>query len=263
MLKDKKLFLLDMDGTIYHEDKLIEGALDFLKTLKSQKKDYVFITNNSSKSVNVYIEKMKKFGVEVEENNFYTSSQATIDYIKNFFKHPKAYVVGTEAFKKELEINGVKVIEDITQEVNILIVGFDTELNYQKIENASKLLFTGVEYIATNLDLACPISGERFIPDCGAICEMLFLATGKKPLYMGKPRKELVEEISKLKNIEKNEIAIVGDRLYTDIACGINAGVTSILVLTGEAQKKDLEITEYHPDFVFDSIKEIFELIKK
>lgn len=263
MLRDKKLFLLDMDGTIYHEDKLIEGALDFLKTLKIQKKEYVFITNNSSKSVDVYIEKMKKFGVEAENNNFYTSSQATIDYVKKVFKSPKAYVVGTEAFKKELEINGIKIIDDISQKIDVLIVGFDTEINYKKIEDASKLLFTGIEYLATNLDLACPISGERFIPDCGAICEMLFLATGKKPLYMGKPRKELVEEISKLRNIEKNEIAIVGDRLYTDIACGINAGITSILVLTGEAQKKDLETTEYNPDFVFNSIKEIFELIKK
>lgn len=264
MLENKKLFLLDMDGTIYHEEKLIQGAKEFLSLLEDEKKEYVFITNNSSKNINEYIEKMKKFGFEVTKDNFFTSSQATVEYLKEFDKDLKVYLVGTDAFKNELKDNNINIVEDIEEEIDILLVGFDTELNYKKLQDACTLIFRGVKYIATNPDFACPVKNKEFIPDCGAICELLYLTTGVRPLYLGKPRKEIVELVLKKKNIEKKEAIVIGDRLYTDIACGINADVATILVLTGEAQKEDIEKSNYIPSLIFDSILDIYkEMIRK
>lgn len=259
MLKEKKLFLLDMDGTIYHENKLIDGSLEFFSLLKKEKKDYVFITNNSSKSVNFYIEKLLKLGIEVNERNFFTSSQATIYYLKEKKILDKIYVVGTEEFKNELQSNGIKIIEDDIDKVKTLIVGFDTELNYEKLSKACNILFRDVKYIATNPDLACPIKNDKYVPDCGAICELLYLVTQKKPFYIGKPRKEIIEFILKEKGYKKEEVLVIGDRLYTDIACAINAKVSSAIVFTGETKKEDLKTTKYLPDFSFDSIKEILK----
>lgn len=259
MLKNKKLFLFDMDGTIYHEDKLIDGSLELFNLLKEKNKEYIFITNNSSKSIEVYVEKLKKLGINSSKENFFTSSQATIIYLKENKLDKNVYVVGTEAFKKELEDNKIGIVEK--DKAQNLVVGFDTELNYKKLEDACSLLFDNVNYIATNPDLACPIKDKKFIPDCGSICEMLYLVTKKRPFYIGKPRKEMVEILMKEKGYTKDEIVVIGDRLYTDIACGINASVTSILVLTGETTKEDLKTTDYLPDFVFESVKEMIKEI--
>lgn len=261
-LIEKKLFLLDMDGTIYVENKLIPGAKDFLDILKKQGKDYVFLTNNSSKSIKNYLEKLHSLDISADESNMFTSGQATSFYLKKMNKKAKLYVVGTEAFKNDLAKDGFTIVENIEQEIDYLVVGFDTELNYEKIENACELIDRNVNYIATNPDLICPIKDERFIPDCGAICNMLETATKKTPFYIGKPRKEMVEIVSKFKNIDLKDIAVIGDRLYTDIACGINAGVTSVLVLTGETKKEDIKNTEFVPDFIFDSINDLYQIIK-
>ncbi|MGL5574639.1 HAD-IIA family hydrolase [Cetobacterium sp.] len=261
-LIEKKLFLLDMDGTIYVENKLIPGAKDFLDILKKQGKDYVFLTNNSSKSVKNYLEKLHSLDIYADESNMFSSGQATSFYLKEMKKKAKLYVVGTESFKNDLAKDGFTIVENIKQEIDYLVVGFDTELNYEKLEKACELIDRNVNYIATNPDLICPIKDGRFIPDCGAICNMLEAATKKTPFYIGKPRKEMVEIVSKLKNIDLKDIAVIGDRLYTDIACGINAGVTSVLVLTGETKKEDVKNTEFVPDFTFDSINDLYQIIK-
>lgn len=259
-MKNKKLYLLDMDGTIYHEDKLIDGAKEFLELLKKQNKDYIFITNNSSKSVEEYIKKIKSFGIEVTEDNFFTSAQASIEYIKALKKNIQIYLIGTKAFEKELIENKITIVKNIEKEhVDILLVGFDTELNYEKIINGSKVLYKGAKFLATNPDYACPVKNNEYIPDCGAICEMLKLGTGFEPFYLGKPRKELVEIILNKRKINKKEVIVIGDRLYTDIACGINANVETGLVLTGEAKKEDLQETKYKPTYVFSSIKDIIK----
>lgn len=248
-----------MDGTIYHEDKLINGALELFSLLEEKNKEYIFITNNSSKSIEVYLEKLKKMGIKVSRDNFFTSAQATIIYLKENKLDKNVYIVGTEAFKKELKESGIEIVEK--DKAKNLIVGFDTELHYKKLEDACSLLFDGVNYIATNPDLACPIKDKKFIPDCGSICEMLYLVTKRHPFYIGKPRKEMVEILMKEKGYRREDIVVIGDRLYTDIACGINAGVTSVLVLTGETTKEDLKTTNYLPDFVFESVKEIIKEI--
>lgn len=248
-----------MDGTIYHEDKLINGALELFSLLEEKNKEYIFITNNSSKSIEVYLEKLKKMGIKVSRDNFFTSAQATIIYLKENKLDKNVYIVGTEAFKKELKENEIEIVEK--DKAKNLIIGFDTELNYKKLEDACYLLFDGVNYIATNPDLACPIKDKKFIPDCGSICEMLYLVTKRHPFYIGKPRKEMVEILMKEKGYRRKDIVVIGDRLYTDIACGINAGVTSVLVLTGETTKEDLKTTNFLPDFVFESVKEIIKEI--
>lgn len=262
MLKDKKLFLFDMDGTIYHEEHLIEGGLELFKKLKNQNKEFVFLTNNSSKSVEFYIKKMVKLGIKVTKKNFFTSSQATILYLKEKNLINNIYVVGTEDLKNEMKNNELQLLDESSEaKIETLVVGFDTELNYKKLIKASSLLFDNVNYVATNPDLACPIKNNKFIPDCGAICELLYAVTNKRPFYVGKPRKEMIEILMKERGYKKEEVVIIGDRLYTDIACGINANVTSILVLTGETDIEMLNNSSIKPTLVLKSIKYLIENI--
>ncbi|NLG81134.1 MAG: HAD-IIA family hydrolase [Bacilli bacterium] len=261
-LKDKKLLLLDMDGTIYFENTLFPYALEFFDLLNNTGRDYVFLTNNSSKSCKVYLEKLNKLGIKANMDNMFTSSIATIYYLNNLKPGATLYVVGTKALKEEFTEAGFNVVEDIDNAIDFLVIGYDNELNYKKLVDAVHLLKRGVEYIATNPDLVYPAGKDLFYPDCGSICNMLEVATGRKPFYIGKPRKEMVELILEKKGYTKAETLVIGDRLYTDIACGLNAGVTTALVLSGETKKEDLLTSPYKPDFVFDSIKDIYDIIK-
>jgi HAD superfamily hydrolase (TIGR01457 family) len=262
LLLKKKLFLLDMDGTIYLDNKLFEKSLDFLNHIRNIGGKFVFLTNNSSKSVNDYIGKLRTLNIESDKSNFMTSSQATALYLSSEYKNRKIYVLGTESFKQELRESNLNIVDSIENEISCLVVGFDTELTYSKLVDASELLSKGIDFIATNPDLICPTS-FGFIPDCGSICNMLELATGRKPKYIGKPNPTLVDLSIKNTGFSKDETIVIGDRLYTDIACGINAGVSTGLVLTGEANETDIEKTEYKPDFVFGTIGDLYsELIK-
>ncbi len=253
----KKLFLLDMDGTIYLDEILFEHSLDFLKHIKDIGGQYIFLTNNSSKSVNDYIEKLKHLGIDSSFENFMTSSQATAIYLKKNYEERKIYVAGTKSLLKELVEYGLDVTDKIEDGIECLVVGFDTELNYDKVIDACKLLSQGVDYIATNPDLVCPTT-FGFVPDCGSICEMLKLATNREPIYIGKPEPTMVEHAISRTAFSREETIVIGDRLYTDIACGINAGVTTAVVLTGETKKEDLENTSFTPDFVFKNIGELY-----
>lgn len=261
-LKNKKLFLLDMDGTIYVDSVLIPGAENFINTLISQGKDYVFLTNNSSKSTEEYINKLRKLNIPADESNIFTSANATTLYLKNSNKDLKLYVVGTSSFKKHLEKEGFIIFETYNEEVNCLVIAYDTELTYEKLDIACRLLKKDILYIATNPDLVCPTRKNEFIPDCGSFCQMIKNATKKEPIVIGKPNREMIETVAQMKNKSLNEFALIGDRLYTDIACSLNAGVTSILVLTGETKKEDLHNTRYTPDYIFDSIYDIWEILE-
>lgn len=262
ILKKKKLFLLDMDGTIYLDNVLFKDSLKFLNYIKSIGGEYVFLTNNSSKSVNDYIQKLESLSIVVNLNNFMTSSQATGLFLNQHYKNSKIYVLGTNSFKKELEDNNLNVVDVYEDDIDCLVVGFDTELTYQKLIDSSKLLTKGVDYIATNPDLVCPTS-FGFIPDCGSICDMLTIATDKTPKYIGKPNPTMVELAINATGFSADETIIIGDRLYTDIACGINAGVTTGVVLTGETKVKDVQTTKFKPDFIFSDISELYSLLIK
>lgn len=259
MLKDKKLFLLDIDGTIALDTKLIDGTLEFMNYVLSIGGKYIFITNNSTRSIEDYIIKFEKFEIKVDETSFVTSSYATALYLRETYKDKKIFVLGTKSFIEELRRFNVNVTEEQDDDIVCAVVGFDNELNYKKIENICELLLTReIDYIATNPDLVCPTS-FGFIPDCGSICEMIRHAVKREPLYIGKPNKTIVEMCLEQTGFSREETLVIGDRLYTDIACGINGGVETAVVFTGEATKEDLKDTKFKPTYSFNTIKELYE----
>ena len=259
-LKQKKLFLLDMDGTIYLDNILFEYSLDFFKYVDSIGGKYVFLTNNSSKSINDYIDKLKELSIEVDSSNFMTSLQATSLYLKQNYSDKKIYAFGTESLKKELKEAGLYIVDTFSDDIDCLLVGFDTELNYSKLDDACRILTRDVIYLATNPDLVCPTS-FGFIPDCGSICNMIETATEKTPKYIGKPKPAMVELAMQANGFSHEETIVIGDRLYTDIACGINAGVSTGVVLTGETKSTHLVDTEFTPDYVFENIGQLYKLL--
>ncbi|MBE7013076.1 MAG: HAD-IIA family hydrolase [Ruminococcaceae bacterium] len=260
-LKDKKLFLLDMDGTIYLDNDLFDGTIDFLNYVKSIGGRYIFLTNNSSKSVDKYVEKLLTLGITATADDFLTSVNATVVYLKKQ-SYKKIYAFGTKSFISQLKSEGLPVTDKLEDDIDCLCMGFDTELAFQKLEDACILLGRGVDYIATNPDWVCP-TWYGFVPDCGSVSEMLYNATKRRPLFIGKPEPAMVELALDKTGFKKEEAAIMGDRLYTDIACGVNAGISSIFVLSGEGTMEDLAKSEVKPEFVYDNIRAICdELIK-
>jgi len=255
--------MLDMDGTIYNEDTLIPGALDFFCLLKEQGKQYVFMTNNSSKGKISYVEKLNRLGIEATEQHIASSVNATVMYLREHKAGAKIYLVGTESLKKELLDEGFDIVpvDYRGEDIDYVLLGFDTELNYEKVRGACYYVSRGYPYIGTNCDLKCPVLDNKFIPDCGAIAKMIELATDRMPQFLGKPERTMVDAVSKEWNIPVEKIACVGDRLYTDIAVGINAGATSICVLTGEATMEEISQSDFKPDYCFDSIKELYEAL--
>lgn len=260
-LKRKKLFLLDMDGTIYNENTLFEGTIEFLSYLKKNEMQYVFITNNSSRSVEDYVCKLKAMGIEATKEDFFTSTQASIVYLLEKYKNKKIYVQGTKSFIKELCAGGIKVTTEVEEDIEAVLVGFDTELTSEKLRKTSELLTRRLPFIATNPDLACPVH-FGFIPDCGSICQMLTNATEQVPVYIGKPNSLMVDLAMKKYSCDKKETVVIGDRLYTDIATGINSNVTAVCVLSGEATVEDITTGEIKPTFTFQSIREILNELK-
>ena len=242
-LKSVRLFMLDMDGTIYNEDTLIPGALDFFDLLFRQGKQYVFMTNNSSKGKISYVEKLNRLGIQATEKNIASSVNATVAYLKDHKPDAKLYLVGTDSFRKELLDEGFCVVptDYRRDDIDYVLLGFDTELNYEKVRGACYYVSRDYPYLATNCDLKCPVLDNKFIPDCGAIAKMIELATDRMPQFLGKPERTMVDTVSRQWNIPVDSIACVGDRLYTDIAVGINAGAISVCVLTGEATKEEID----------------------
>ena len=255
-LKDKKLFLLDMDGTLYIDNELIDGAKEFLSYVKSVGGRYMFLTNNSSKSVDKYIKKLASLGIKSEKKDFTTSVNATIGYLKKK-NYNKIYSFGTASFVKQLSKADLPVTTQMCDGIDCLCMGFDTEITFNKIEDACILLTKGVDYVATNPDWVCP-TNYGFVPDCGSVAQMLYNATKRMPIFIGKPQPEMVYLAMREAGVEAEETVIVGDRLYTDVACGVNAGISSVLVLSGEATVEDVEKSEIKPEFIYNSIKELY-----
>ena len=252
-LKNKKLWLLDMDGTIYNENQIFEGTLDFLNQIRQNGGRYIFITNNSSKSVADYVKKVNDMNIPAGYEDFYTSSQATAMYIKEHYPGQTVYCMGTRSLIQELRESGLRVVTVPDDTATVVLIGFDTENTSEKIRNTCIMLGKDVAYLATNPDLVCPVS-FGFIPDCGSMSIMLKNATGKEPFFIGKPQPIMVDCVLKmLKNtgISREDAVIVGDRLYTDIATGANAGVDTICVLSGEASMKDIQEWDGEPTWIF------------
>ena len=259
-LKSKRLFLLDMDGTIYLDNDIFDGTLDFLNYIKSIGGRYIFLTNNSSKGVDKYIEKLEKMGVVATADDFLTSTDATILYLKER-KYKKIYAFGTASFVKQLKDAGLCVTTQREDGIDCLCLSNDTELTFQKLEDACILLGENIDYIATNPDWVCP-TWYGFVPDCGSFADIIYNATKKRPKFIGKPEPEMAYLAMKATGFPKEETVLLGDRLYTDIACGVNAGISTVFVLSGEGTMDDLEKSDVKPEFIYDNIRKLYEDLK-
>lgn len=259
--KRKKLFLLDMDGTIYLGDNLFDGTLDFLRRVREQGGRYLFATNNSSRGVNAYVERLQKMGIDAVADDFLTSIDALIWYLRGKYDDALIYAFGTRTFREQLTDAGFRITDRLEEGISLLVCGFDTELTFQKLEDACILLGRGVDFVATNPDWVCPTAWGS-VPDCGSMCEMLFRATGRRPKFIGKPQPEMVLLSMERCGCTREETVLIGDRVYTDIACGVNAGVDTAFVLSGEGVVNDIETYQVTPAGIYQNIREIEGLMK-
>lgn len=258
ILKGITCFALDMDGTIYLGDEWIDGAREFLEAVEQAGKQYVFLTNNSSKNPQAYIEKLGRMGLSVEQDKIVTSGQATIDYLKKNFPGKSVYLLGNELLKEEFVEEGILLDE---KNPEIVVVGFDTTLNYEKMCRVCNLVREGLPYISTHPDYNCPTE-TGFIPDAGAIHAFIHASAFRYPDHIiGKPNGDIMDYLARRAGAVKSQTAMVGDRLYTDVAAGVNNGYTGILVLSGEAGMKDVEESEVVPDLIFSSVKEMIPFL--
>ena len=259
-LSEKRLFLLDMDGTLYLDDRLFDKVPEFLSYIRRTGGRYLFLTNNSSRGVEGYIDKLSGMGIPSGTEDYLTSVDAAIDHLRRCHPGKKCYVFGTRSFLGQLRDAGIPVTDRLEDDIDILLCGFDRELTFQKLEDACILLNRGVLWLATNPDWVCPTSYGS-VPDCGSVCQMLTRATGKKPHFIGKPEPDMA-----LLSMEKyactpEETVLVGDRIYTDIACGVNAGIDTAFVLSGEGVPADIEKFGVHPTETYQDIREILSHI--
>jgi HAD superfamily hydrolase (TIGR01457 family) len=259
-LLKKRLYIFDLDGTIYLDGELFPKSRDLLAKIRSLSGDYVFFTNNSSKSTQAYVEKIQSLNIPCTKANMATSTEALIDYINSNRLNLEFYVMGTKEMKDELRLRGIKVTDSYNENIGGVIIGYDTELVYQKLIDVTKLLNQGKLYLATNPDLVCPVE-YGFIPDCGSFAMMLENATKRKPIFIGKPDPAIIDMIIERTGYAKEETVLVGDRLYTDIKCGINAGIDTILVLSGETKLADVAVSSDKPTLVVEDVAAILELI--
>lgn len=261
-LKEKRLFLFDMDGTLYLGERLYDFTNELLATIKARGGKYMFMTNNSSKSVSDYIKKLARLGIHATEDDFITSSQATGYYLKKNYQGKVLYVCGTESLKAEIRGQGFEITDEL-ERVDVVVMGFDTELTFKKLEDVSKLLLLreDIPYIATNPDYVCPTEFGS-VPDCGSVCDMLYNVSGRRPLVIGKPEPLMPILAMDKWGYTKEETVVIGDRIYTDIKSGIRAEVSTILVLSGETTRKILEKSPEKPSYVMESGRELLEILK-
>lgn len=256
-LRNKRFFLLDMDGTIYLDNDLFDGTLDFLEKVRNKNGKYLFVTNNSSKSVDAYVNKLNKLGIKADESNFLTSTDATILYLNNNYPGKRFYAMGTESFINQMKAGGVDIVTDLCDGIFGVLISNDNELTFKKLDDICRLLTKGVDaYIATNPDWVCPTS-FGYVPDCGSFAWMIEKATGKAPYFIGKPRPEMLTLAMEKYGYSKEESLMVGDRVYTDIAAGYNAGIDTVFVLSGEGTMEDATNTDTKPTYIMKNIREL------
>ena len=253
-----RCFLLDMDGTIYLGEKLLEGTLEFIDLLKQQGRDYLFLTNNSSKDSRQYSEKLARLGLPVTLEKILTSGEATAMHVQRQKQGARVYVVGTEALENEFRARGFVLTDEMP---DFAVLGFDTTLTYDKMWRLCDLVRAGVPYLATHPDYNCPTE-TGFMPDIGAMIAFVKASTDREPdLVVGKPNSLLVEYAAERIGIPVSAMCMIGDRLYTDIALGSSAGIPTILVLSGETQAHEVAGSPYQPTYIFQDIRTVADYL--
>lgn len=260
-IRRMKLFLFDLDGTLYLGEQLYPFTIDLLRRIRETGGRSLYMTNNSSKSVEDYIRKLEKLGIPATREDFITSAQATAWYLQQNHSGKTLYVCGTESLKRELREAGFHVTEE-PEDAQCIVMGFDTELTFKKLHDVSWLLSTrDIPYIATNPDYVCPTEFGS-VPDCGSVCDMIYNATKKRPLVIGKPEPLMPQLAMERLGISRSEACCIGDRIYTDIRSGLNAGITTMLVLSGETTREILDASDVKPHFVLEDAGEILEALR-
>ena len=255
---DVKLFLLDMDGTFYLGDRLIDGSLSFIDRVQKTGRDFLFLTNNSSHNAAFYVERLHRMGLDVPRSKILTSGEATCEVISEKYPAKRAYVLGNEYLIEEFHEAGIPV-DDANPE--IAVIGFDTTLTYEKMRKICDLVRAGLPYIATHPDFNCPTE-NGFMPDIGAIIAFIEASTGRRPdLIVGKPNTGIVEAAVRRTHTAPAQMAMVGDRLYTDIETGIRSGMLSVLVMSGETTREMLASSATRPDYTFDRLCDMNPLL--
>ncbi len=250
---------LDMDGTIYRGGKLFDVTLPFLQTLRELSIGYSFLTNNTSLSKGDYVAKLQKLGIDAKLEEVNTPVDATIGWLRTHLPNSRSLaVLGTPSLCRELEEAGWKIDWEAP---DAMVVGFDTNLVYDRLCKTAYWIDQGVPFIATHPDFVCPTDQPTVLVDCGAVCACLTAATGCKPIVLGKPEPSMLLELAARHQIPVENIAMVGDRIYTDMAMAERAGAISVLVLSGEATRKDLEGMAKLPDWVLDDIGELAQML--
>lgn len=266
---------LDMDGTIYLGSTLFPFTKKFLSEMSEAGIGYSFLTNNPSKSVADYLKKLEGLGIEADEENMYTTSLAAIDYIKAHYPDARRlFLLGTPSMISQFEKAGFESCADDPDDVpDVLVAAFDMTLEYSRLCRAAWWASQGVPYIATNPDRVCPTDQKVVLVDCGSICKCIEHATGRQPdITLGKPDPNMLKGILDRHGLQPDEIAMVGDRIYTDTAMAHNAGAFGVLVLSGETTLETAEAVAedartnpapefFPPDLIVRDIKELGELL--
>ena len=258
MFEKIKCFILDMDGTIYLGNELFPFTKDFLKKVEDTGREYYFFTNNSSKSQQAYIEKLGKLGIQIKKDQMMTSSHVIVKYLKEHYEGKSIYVLGTQSLIQEFQYFDMNLTEE---DPDIVVLGFDTTLTYEKLSKVCHYIRNGCIYFGINPDWNCPMEGGAFIPDCGSIAKLIEASTGRFPEFFGKPSKHTQAYIIQETGYEPDEIAIVGDRLYTDIAVADQSDVMSILVLSGESTREDVKTSDVKPNVILEDLSEITKML--
>ena len=254
-----RIFLLDMDGTFYLGDRIIEGSMEFLEAVERTGRSYMFLTNNSSKSVKHYVEKLHKLGLYVGEEHILTSGQATAQYLNREWAGKRIWLLGNESLKSEMIAHGITVDDENPE---VVVIGFDTTLDYAKMTRVCDLVRDGLPYIATHPDFNCPTE-TGFIPDIGAIMAFIEASAGRRPdVIVGKPYGEIVRAAQERTGLENAQMAMVGDRIYTDVRTGVDHGLCAIMVLSGESTLEDIDTYGIEPDLIFNKLGDMIPYLE-
>jgi NagD protein len=253
-LQKKKAFICDMDGVIYHGNKLLPGVLEFVEWLQKENKKFLFLTNSSAKTLRELSLKLARMGLTVDESHFYTSARATAAFLASQKPGGSAYVIGDAGiinalYDEPLSINDTNP--------DYVVVSESPNYDYARICQATKLVLNGAKLIGTNPDLTGPVEGGQIVPATGALLAPIELATGAKAYYVGKPNPLMMRSALKKLECRREETAIVGDRMDTDIIAGVEAEITTVLVLSGVTKPEGVNRFAYSPNYVLSGVGEI------
>lgn len=254
---------LDMDGTIYCGETVFAHTVPFLEELRALGIGFTFLTNNSSKDTAQYLARLAKFGIAATADDLFTSTHAAIALLRERAPHVKRlFAVGTPSFHGELEAASFEIVNDTATPPEAVLIGFDTTLEYATLCKAAYHVQHGLPYFATHPDLVCPTDLPTVLLDCGAVCAAIAAATGRKPdAVAGKPEPAMLETLAHRLSLQNAEIAMIGDRLYTDVLMAKRAGSLGVLTLTGETQREHLNGAETEPDVVIEHLGEFATLL--